>query len=83
MSSFGGYAWDAGVLLGAAVPNALKAAKPGTAEFRAALRDALEGVKEAAGATGIYSMSAEDHLGLDQRSRVMVEVRDGQWSLLK
>lgn len=83
VSSFGAYAWDAGVLLQAAVPEALKAAKPGTAEFRAALRDALENVKEVAGATGIYSMSADDHLGLDERSRVMIEIRDGTWSLLK
>ncbi|ENO89329.1 ABC transporter substrate-binding protein [Thauera linaloolentis] len=83
VSSFGAYAWDAGVLLEAAAPNALKAAKPGTAEFRAALRDALESVKEVAGATGIYSMSADDHLGLDERSRVMIEIRNGTWSLLK
>ncbi|MCK6407849.1 ABC transporter substrate-binding protein [Thauera sp.] len=83
VSSFGAYAWDAGVLLQAAVPNALKTAKPGSPEFRAALRDALEGVKEVAGATGIYSMSAEDHLGLDDRSRVMIEIRNGTWSLLK
>ena len=37
VSSFGAYAWDAGVLLEAAVPAALKVAKPGSAEFRAAL----------------------------------------------
>ncbi|MBS7350022.1 MAG: ABC transporter substrate-binding protein [Comamonas sp.] len=83
VSSFGAYAWDAGVLLNAAVPNALKSAKPGTPEFRAALRDALEGVKEVAGATGVYTMTPEDHLGLDERSRVMIEIRDGTWSLLK
>ncbi len=83
VSSFGAYAWDAGVLLVAAVPTALKTAKPGSAEFRGALRDALEGVKEAAGATGIYTMSADDHLGLDERSRVMIEIRNGGWSLLK
>ena len=71
------------MLLEAAAPAALKAAKPGSAEFRAALRDALEGVKEVAGATGIYSMSPEDHLGLDDRSRVMIEIRNGTWSLLK
>ena len=83
VSSFGAYAWDAGVLLNAAVPNALKSAKPGTPVFRAALRDALEGVKEVAGATGVYTMTPEDHLGLDERSRVMIEIRDGTWSLLK
>ncbi|ATE61576.1 ABC transporter substrate-binding protein [Thauera sinica] len=83
VSSFGAYAWDAGVLLDAAVPGALKKGKPGTPEFRAALRDGLEQIKEAAGATGIYSMSPTDHLGLDQRSRVMIEIRNGNWSLLK
>ncbi|MDY0073414.1 MAG: ABC transporter substrate-binding protein [Thauera sp.] len=83
VSSFGAYAWDAGRLLEAAVPDALKNAKPGTAEFRAALRDALEGVKDVAGATGIYTMTAEDHLGLDERSRVMIKIQDGTWTLLQ
>lgn len=83
VSSFGAYAWDAGKLLEAALPNALQAAQPGSAEFRAALRDALEGVKDVAGATGIYTMTPDDHLGLDERSRVMIEIRDGNWSLLK
>jgi len=83
VSSFGAYAWDAGILLEAAVPTALKAAKPGTSEFRAALRDALEGLKEVKGATGVYTMTPQDHLGLDERSRVMVEIRNGNWSLLK
>ena len=83
VSSFGAYAWDAGRLLEAAVPDALKNAKPGTAEFRAALRDALEGVKDVAGATGIYTMTAEDHLGLDERSRVMIKIQDGAWTLLQ
>ena len=81
VSTFGAHAWDTGLLLQAAVPVALKKAKPGTAEFRAALRDALEGSKEVAGAHGIFNMSPTDHLGLDQRSRVMVEIRTaaGSW----
>ncbi|HYP31007.1 MAG TPA: ABC transporter substrate-binding protein, partial [Burkholderiaceae bacterium] len=72
VSTFGGHAWDAGQLMAAAVPVALKKAQPGTPEFRAALRDALESVKNVAGAHGIYNMSPTDHLGLDQRARVMV-----------
>lgn len=82
VSSFGGYAWDAGVLLQAAIPEALKTAQPGTPEFRAALRNALENVKEAGGASGIYNMSSTDHLGLDDRSRVMITIKDGTWMLL-
>ena len=79
VSTFGAHAWDAGLLMAAAVPAALKKAQPGTAEFRAALRDALEQVKELAGAHGIFNMSATDHLGLDQRARVMVTIANGAW----
>jgi branched-chain amino acid transport system substrate-binding protein len=57
----------------------LKKAKPGTPEFRAALRDALEGAREVAGAHGIFNMSPTDHLGLDQRARVMVKIENGAW----
>jgi len=81
VSTFGGHAWDAGVLLQAAIPEALKKAQPGTKGFRAALRDSLEGVKNAAGAHGIFNMSSKDHLGLDQRAAVMVQVVNGDWKL--
>ena len=79
VSTFGAHGWDAGVLMSAAVPAALKKAQPGTPEFRAALRDALEQLKEVPGAHGIFSMSANDHLGLDQRARVMVKIENGAW----
>lgn len=81
VSTFGGHAWDAGKLLAAAAPVALKVAKPGTPEFRKALRDALENVKNVAGAHGIFTMSPTDHVGLDQRARVMVEIVNGKWKL--
>ena len=80
VSTFGAHAWDAGLLMSAAIPVALKKAQPGTAEFRAALRDALEQVKELPGAHGIFNMSAADHLGLDQRARVMVLIEGGTWT---
>ena len=83
VSTFGAHAWDAGLLLSNAVPVALKKAQPGTKEFRAALRDALEGTQNLAGAHGVFNMSATDHLGFDQRSRVMVKVEDGTWKLVK
>jgi branched-chain amino acid transport system substrate-binding protein len=81
VSTFGGHAWDAGALMANAVPVALKAGQPGTKEFRVALRDAIENTKELAGAHGIFNMSATDHLGFDQRSRVMVQIVDGKWKL--
>ena len=79
VSTFGAHAWDAGLLMAAAVPQALKKAKPGTPEFRVALRDALESVRDMPGAHGIFNMSPTDHLGLDQRGRVMVKIENGAW----
>lgn len=83
VSTFGAHAWDAFKLLEAAVPVALKKAKPGTKEFRAALRDALENVQNLPAAHGVFNMSATDHLGFDQRARVMVKVEGGTWKLVK
>ena len=81
VSTFGGHAWDAGLLFAAAVPQALKHGQPGTPEFRSALRDAIESTKNLAGAHGIFNLGVNDHLGLDQRARVMVKVVDGKWKL--
>jgi len=82
VSTFGAHAWDTGLLMAAAVPVALKKAQPGTPEFRAALRDALEQVKELPGAHGVFNMTANDHLGLDQRARVMVKIENGAWKYI-
>jgi branched-chain amino acid transport system substrate-binding protein len=82
VSTFGGHAWDAGLLLTNAIPTALTKGQPGTKEFKHALRDALENTKELAGAHGIFNMSPTDHLGFDQRSRVMVQIVDGKWKLV-
>jgi branched-chain amino acid transport system substrate-binding protein len=79
VSTFGAHAWDAGLLMQAAMTQALKKAQPGTQAFRTALRDALENTREVHGAHGIFNMSATDHLGLDQRARVMVKVENGAW----
>ena len=83
VSTFGAHAWDAFKLLEAAVPVALKKAQPGTKEFRVALRDALENVQNLPAAHGVFNMSATDHLGFDQRARVMVKVEGGTWKLVK
>jgi branched-chain amino acid transport system substrate-binding protein len=82
-STFGGHAWDAYVLLANAIPQALKKAQPGTKEFRAALRDALESEKEVVATHGVYTMSATDHNGLDNRARTMIKIDNGKWVLTK
>ena len=81
VSAFGSYTWDAGLLLQAAIPTALKTAKPGTREFRVALRNAIEAVQNLHVSNGVISMSPHDHLGLDQRARVVVKIVDGKWKL--
>jgi branched-chain amino acid transport system substrate-binding protein len=83
VSTFGGHAWDAGLLFAAAVPQALKQAQPGTKEFRKAMRDALEKIQNLPVSHGIVNMGPADHLGLDQRSRVMVKIENGKWTLPK
>jgi len=82
-STFGGHAWDAYLLLNQAIPQALKKAKPGTKEFRLALRDALEATKELNATHGVYTMSTTDHNGLDNRARTMIRIDDGKWVLAK
>lgn len=81
-TTFGGHAWDSYMLLAKAIPEALKKAKPGTKEFRAALRDALESSNVVA-THGVYVMSPNDHNGLDNRARVMVKIDNGKWVLQK
>ncbi len=81
-NAFAGYTYDAGLLIAGAIPAALKAGKPGTPEFRDALRTAIEQTHELVGTHGVYTMSATDHNGMDGRARVMVQVQDGAWKLI-
>ena len=82
-TTFGGHAWDAYLLLARAIPEALKKAKPGTKEFKVALRDALENTKELVATHGVYTMSASEHNGLDNRARTMIRIDNGKWVLAK
>ncbi|AEV25246.1 MULTISPECIES: ABC transporter substrate-binding protein [Azospira] len=81
VSTFGAHVWDAGLLLQHAVPLALKKAQPGSPEFRKALREALENTRDVVGCHGVYNMGPTDHLGFDQRARVMVRIDNGAWKL--
>lgn len=81
-SVFGASAWDALTLLQAALPAALKKAKPGTPEFRVALRDAIEGLRNAVGTSAVYNMGPTDHNGVDARSQVLVRIEGGKWKLV-
>jgi branched-chain amino acid transport system substrate-binding protein len=82
-NAFAGYAYDGMLLLDAAAPAALKKGKPGSPEFREALRASLEGVNNVVGTHGVYNMNAQTHNGLDERARVVVQVENGAWHLMK
>ncbi|NBF04650.1 ABC transporter substrate-binding protein [Pseudomonas sp. Fl5BN2] len=81
-ATFGGNTFDAGLLLQKAIPIAAQKAAPGTAEFRTALREALEQSHELAGTQGVYNMTPQDHSGFDERGREMIVVKNGNWTLL-
>jgi len=81
-STFAAYLWDAALILQDAAPRALKGARPGTPEFRKALRDAIESTHDLQATNGVYSLGPTDHIGLDQRSRVMVRIEKGSWKYI-
>ncbi len=83
-STFAGASWDAWLLAQNGINAALKAkTKPGTPEFRAALRDGIEKSSKLVGTNGVYSMSAADHAGYDAAAIVLIKVENNHWKLVK
>ncbi|UCV14267.1 ABC transporter substrate-binding protein [Quatrionicoccus australiensis] len=83
-STFAGASWDAWLLAQNGINAALKAkTKPGTPEFRAALRDGIEKSSKLVGTNGVYSMSATDHAGYDAAAIVLIKVENNHWKLVK
>lgn len=80
---FGAYAHDAYLLLDKAVATVGKKATPGTPEYRAALRDALEKTSNLPLTHGINTMSATDHSGFGEGARVLITIEKDSWKLLK
>lgn len=81
VSLFAGNAYDAWLLLSNAAATALKSAKPGTPEFRAALRTALEGTANLAVTTGLMTLSPANHGLYPPETAVILTVRNGGWAL--
>jgi len=82
-TQFGAHANDAALILQRIIPSALKKAQPGSAEFRRALKDALESEKDIVISHGVLNYSAADHFGFDQRGLALVRIDNGKWTLLK
>jgi branched-chain amino acid transport system substrate-binding protein len=82
-SQFAGHSYDAFLVLQRIIPRALKTAKPGTPEFREALRQALLSERDIAASQGVYNFTEKDRYGLDDRSRILLTVKDGKYVLAK
>ncbi|MDM7457887.1 MAG: ABC transporter substrate-binding protein [Paracoccus sp. (in: a-proteobacteria)] len=76
VSTFGGYAHDAFLILTDAI------ARAGSAEPQA-IRDAIESTEGLVGTTGTYTYSPEDHLGLDLSAFRMLEIQNGAWTMVE
>ena len=79
-NQFAGHAYDAQIVLEKVVPVALKKGKPGTPEFRAALKDAIENMGRTIFAHGIMNWTKDDHWGYTNKTGVMLKVVKGDWA---
>jgi branched-chain amino acid transport system substrate-binding protein len=82
-NQFAGHVYDAQIVMEKIVPAALKKAKPGTPEFRAALRDAMEGMGRTIFAHGVMNWTKDDHWGYTNETGVMLKVHDGKFVVEK
>src|SRR6266571_4743179 len=78
-SQFAGHSYDAFEVLKRVVPVALKAGKPGTPEFREGIRQAWLSERDIAASQGVYNFTAKDRYGLDDRSRIILTVKNGKY----
>ena len=65
------------------LPVALQKARPGTPEFRAALRDAIETMGRTILAHGVMNWTADDHWGYTNETGVMLRVEGGKFVVEK
>jgi len=75
VSTFGGHAYDGLMIL-------VEAAKRAGSWDKAKLRDEIEKTKGFIGTGGIVNMSPTDHLGLDLTAFRMLEIKNGDWTLV-
>ena len=80
-NQFAAHSYDAYLMLEKVVPVALKKGKPGTPEFRAALKDALESTPALAVTHGVLDFSPTDHWGYRADTGVVMKVVDANWKL--
>ncbi|HEY3634627.1 MAG TPA: ABC transporter substrate-binding protein [Caldimonas sp.] len=81
-NQFAAHAFDVVIVLQKAVPIALKKAKPGTAEFRAALKDAFETMGRTPVSQGVLQWTPTDHFGYTPETGVLLKVVNGDWQVV-
>ena len=81
-NQFGAHAFDVVIVLQKAVPIALKKGKPGTPEFRAALKDAFETMGRTPVSQGVLNWTAADHFGYTPETGVLLKVVNGDWQVV-
>ncbi|MDR9458932.1 MAG: ABC transporter substrate-binding protein [Dehalococcoidia bacterium] len=84
INTFGGHAWDALQMVVMALED-LDIEDPyesadSLADARAAIRDSIEQITGFVGISGIFDMSADNHLGMRAGSLAMIEIVDGKWT---
>jgi branched-chain amino acid transport system substrate-binding protein len=82
-NQFAGHSYDAAIVLEKALPVALKKARPGTPEFRAALRDAIEGMGRTVFSHGVMNWTKDDHWGYTNETGVLLKVAGGKFVVEK
>ena len=82
-NQFAGHAYDAQIVLEKILPAALKKAKPGTPEFRAALRDGMETMGRTIFSHGVMNWTKDDHWGYTNETGVLLKVADGKFVVEK
>jgi branched-chain amino acid transport system substrate-binding protein len=75
VSTFGGHAYDGLMIL-------VEAMKRAGGADKAKVRDEIEKTKNFMGTGGVVNMSPTDHLGLDLSAFRMLEIKNGDWTLV-
>ena len=81
-NQFAAHAFDVVIVLEKAVPLALKKGKPGTKEFRVALKEALETMGRTPVSQGVLNYTATDHFGYTPETGVMLKIVGGEWQVV-
>ena len=81
-NQFGAHAFDVVIVLQKAVPIALKKGKPGTPEFRAALKEAFETMGRTPVSQGVLNWTPADHFGYTPETGVLLKVVNGDWQVV-